>query len=115
MKGRVECGTARERISLCCAAQRGSQQQQDISRSLLMWLRLAAAQGCEVGAYPFASLEKVVDLFLTGATAPAAWHAKLAVLVYALADAGYEIESDSLRRAAARLCFLSDFLPWHLC
>jgi hypothetical protein len=54
-------------------------------------------QGCEVGAYPFSSLDKAVDIFLTGSPDAEVHRTKLALLVYACADAGIAIEADSIR------------------
>ena len=54
-------------------------------------------QGCEVGAYPFGSLDKAVDIFVTGSPAAEVHRAKLALLVYACADAGIAIDANSIR------------------
>lgn len=54
-------------------------------------------QGCEVGAYPFSSLDKAIDVFLTGSPDAEAHRTKLALLVYSCADAGIAIEADSIR------------------
>ncbi len=53
-------------------------------------------QGCGQMQYPPASVEKAVQgIFLTGATARAAWQAKLAMLVYYLLDAGLPFSEQS--------------------
>lgn len=46
-------------------------------------------QGCSGLAYPAQSLTAALQaLFLTGDTGTAAWHAKLALLLYCALDAG---------------------------
>lgn len=57
-------------------------------------------QGSEVPPYPFSSPEQAVELFVTGSPDANAWRAKLALLVYACADAGYDIDADALRSAS---------------
>ena len=53
-------------------------------------------QGCGQMQYPPASVEKAVQgIFLTGATARAAWQAKLPMLVYYLLDAGLPFPEQS--------------------
>ena len=68
-------------------------------------------KGCEVAAYPFATLEKAVEIFLTGPPDAATWRKKLGTFVYALADAGYDLAPDSLRSAPAYSTRKSDSLP----
>ena len=56
----------------------------------------ADMQGCGPMQYPPASVEKAAQaIFLHGATAQAAWQAKLAMLVYYLLDAGLPLSQDS--------------------
>lgn len=53
-------------------------------------------QGSGPMQYPPASVEKAVQgIFLSGATARAAWQAKLAMLVYYLMDAGLRFSEQS--------------------
>lgn len=59
-------------------------------------------QGCEPPSYPFASLERAVDLFLTGPPDGDCARTKLAAFIYALTDAGFDISDDSLRCALRR-------------
>lgn len=62
--------------------------------SLLEELR---QQGCSTPSYPFASLEEALGLFLSGPTSHTAARARLAAFVYALTDAGFTVEEDSMR------------------
>ncbi len=58
---------------------------------------VAVEQGCEPPSYPFASLERAVEVFLTGPPAAGTARTKLAAFVYALTDAGFDILDDSLK------------------
>lgn len=66
--------------------------------------------GSEVPAYPFSSPEQAVELFATGSPGADAWRTKLALLVYACADAGYDIDADALRHAFD--VGLADVIGW---
>ena len=78
-------GSHVHRLSCTCAAMQSTR----IEREVVLRLVGLHPQICRPMQYPPASMEKAVQaIFLTGATARAAWQAKLAMLVYYLLDAG---------------------------
>lgn len=72
---------------------------------------LSGGAAASTVAYPPASLEALLSgLFMHGGTGQAAWHTKLALLLYFCLDAALPVSLDAFRCAALQMGFCSSLL-----